>query len=201
MHQYKTVAQILLLLSIFNLVLGVPVVREIYDARDNGAVPVVARNVVVMSKERSQVDSDMPTPSHSSPPPQDGSTPLYASSPSDGDASLHGSPTPPGGLVSLAVSSPPDEIVPGTDRPPVRTTPMPHGYTAAMRTHVPLAEDPATRAEMVETLSKKAAIGTSVLIIAGVIILEARRLSHNHHHRTIDPDWYVLTPPTPFADA
>ncbi|KAI0262384.1 hypothetical protein BGY98DRAFT_732915 [Russula aff. rugulosa BPL654] len=134
MHQYKTLAQMLLLLSIFNLVLGAPVVREIYEARDDGAVPVVARNVAVMSKERSQVDSDMPTPSHSSPPPQDGSTasyspppmsdgstPLYASSPQDGDASLHGSPTPPGGSASLAVSSPPDEIVPGTDRPPVRT--------------------------------------------------------------------------------
>ena len=102
MHQYKAVAQILLLLSIFNLVLGAPVVREIYEARDDGAVPVVAQNVAVMSKERSQVDSDMLTPSHSSPPPQDesttsyfpapmsdGSTPLYASSPSDGDASLH----------------------------------------------------------------------------------------------------------------
>ena len=67
------------------------------------------------------------------------------------------SPTPPGS-ASLAVSSPPDEIVPGTDRPPVHTAPIPQGNAAAMRTHVPLAEDPATMAEMVETLSKKAAM-------------------------------------------
>ncbi|KAI0271742.1 hypothetical protein BGY98DRAFT_1006290 [Russula aff. rugulosa BPL654] len=218
MHQYKTIAQMLLLLSIFNLVLGAPVVREIYEARDDRAVPVVARNVAVMSKQRSQVDSDMPTPSHSSPPPQDGSTtsnfpppvsdestpshpplplpdgskPLYASSPSDGEASLHGSPTPPGGPAVLTVSSPPDEIVPATDRPPVRTSALPgiraNMAAAAMRTHTPLQEDHALMVDTLLSLSKKVAIGASALAVAGAVIFAVRRLRHNHHHRTIDPD-------------
>ena len=169
MHQYKAVAQILLLLSIFNLVLGAPVVREIYEARDDGAVPVVARNVAVMSKERSQVDSDMLTPSHSSPPPQDesttsyfpapmsdGSTPLYASSPSDGDASLHKPDTSRVSLFGRFVAARRDCTGDGSTACAHGT--IPQGNTAAMRTHVPLAEDPATMAEMVETLSKKAAM-------------------------------------------
>ncbi|KAN0113847.1 hypothetical protein V8E52_007319 [Russula decolorans] len=63
MHQYKTVAQILLILSIFNLVFAAPVVREIYDAHDDVVVPVVVRNVATMSKERRQSESDE-SPSH-----------------------------------------------------------------------------------------------------------------------------------------
>ena len=219
MHQYKTVAQILLILSIFNLVFGVPVVREIYDAHDDRAVPTAVGHVTVMLKQQHQSRSNGATASPSSPPPDEPTTsdsspllpsrppPLYAS-PLDGEASesLHGSPTPPGGPASLVVTSPPDETVPGTDRPvPVGTAPILQGDTAATRTHVnlPVAGDPAVIVEMLETLAKKVAIGTSVLIISGGLILAARSLSHNKHrdHRAIDPDWYVFTPPASPADA
>jgi hypothetical protein len=215
MHQYKTLAQILLILSIFNLVFGVPVVREIYDARDDLAVPTAVDHVAVMLKQQHQSRSNGARASPSSPPPDESMTsdsspllpsrpsPLYASSPLDGEASesLHGSPTPPGGPASLVVSSPPDEIVPGTDRPvPVRTAPILQGDTAATRTHVnlPVAGDHEAMVEMLETLAKKVVIGTSVLIISGGLILAARSLSLSHnnhwHHRAIDPDWYVSTP-------
>jgi hypothetical protein len=122
MHQYKTVAQILLILSIFNLVLAAPVVREIYNIHDDAVVPAV--NVEKERRQSSTSDElppspDGPTPSTSShsPPPLDGSTALHGLSPSDGEASLHEGPTPQGGPASLAVSSPPGEIVPETDHP------------------------------------------------------------------------------------
>ena len=130
MHQYKTLAQIPLILSIFNLVLGAPVVREIYYAHDDLAVPMAVGNVAVVSKEQHQSRSNGATASPSSPPPDRSTTshfslpppdesttsdsspllssrppPLYASSPSDGEVDLHESPTPPSGPSSLSASS------------------------------------------------------------------------------------------------
>ena len=133
MHQYKTLARTLLLLSIFNLAFAVPVVREIHDARhahNNMAVSVVVRNVAAVSKERgepvpdeslsstsSTPPSDGPTISQSSTKLQGGSTVLHGSSASDGSAYLHEGPPHPDGSTSLAVSSPQREIVPATDQP------------------------------------------------------------------------------------
>jgi hypothetical protein len=46
---------------------------------------------------------------------------------------------------------------------------------------------------------KKFVGGVAVLSIAGSVLAYYRL--HNHHHRTIDPDWYVSDPPTSPADA
>src|SRR5580698_5737235 len=81
MLRHKTAAQILLILSIFNLVLASPVVREIYDAHNDMVVPVVVRNVEVTWKERRGSESDGPTPSESSTPPPDEPTPSHSSPP------------------------------------------------------------------------------------------------------------------------
>jgi hypothetical protein len=205
MHQYKTVAQMLLILSIFNLVLAAPVVREIRDAHGDGAVPVVGRN---MADERRQSTLDGPTPSDSSPPSLDGSTPLHSSpllpdeslpshsSPplpggstapdaSDGEAPLHGRPTPPGGPASLAVSSPPGGTAALPDVPATR-----------MDLHGMLAAVFPSRNVLLQrfgTLLDKSVIGGIVFAIAGGSILYSK-LS-NPSRRTIDPDWYVSNPP------
>src|SRR5712691_4314205 len=96
MHQYKTVAQMLLILSIFNLVLAAPVVRETRDANaahDNVVVPVVMRNLAAMSKER-RGGSDGSAPSDSSPPLPHGS-PSHSSPPLPGESTpLDASPLP-----------------------------------------------------------------------------------------------------------
>ena len=159
MHQYKTVAQILLVLSIFNLALAAPVVREIYDARDNVdmAVPTAVVDVAVMSKEQYQSRSDGPPPdgsttspsspppppppppdasgstaSHSSPQLPDGPPPLYTSSPPDREASLHELPTHPDEPTTLPVSPLPAEIAPAAGQPvPVPWPSTPGGNAAS----------------------------------------------------------------------
>ena len=134
MHQYKTVARILLILSIFDLVLAAPVVRDtIYDARDHAA-PTGMRNVAVMLEERHQSRSDGATaspssprsgrrmvpyspssPDGSSPPPGWRMAPISppspdGSSPSDREGSLHEwSPTSPELPAYLFDSSPSEE--------------------------------------------------------------------------------------------
>ncbi|KAI0274085.1 hypothetical protein BGY98DRAFT_996467 [Russula aff. rugulosa BPL654] len=129
MHQYKAVAQTLLIFSIFNLVLGAPVVREIYDARDGVVVPTTVGNMAVMSKEQHQSRSDgaisspsspppdEPTTSHSSPLLTEGLPPLYTSSPSEGEpdswTDFHNLPIPP----SLHASSSPDIEGPSHELP------------------------------------------------------------------------------------
>jgi len=45
MHQPKTVAQLILILSIVNFVLAAPAAREIHEARDGVIVPVFAQDV------------------------------------------------------------------------------------------------------------------------------------------------------------
>jgi hypothetical protein len=212
MHQYKTAAQILLILSIFNLVLAAPVVRDIRDAHDDEVVPVIMRNVAVMSKERGESGSDGSTPSDSSPPPPpprpDGSTPLHSSpplpdgpmpshsspplpdgstvldvsSPSDGEAPLHGRPTPPGGPASLAVSSPPGR----TAALPVVPAIDRHGMLAAV---FPSRE---ALSQRLESLMDKAFIGGAVFLLAGGSVLYSLL-----HKRTIDPEWYVSNPLPP----
>ena len=93
MHQYRTVSRILLIFSIFNVVHAAPVVRDIYDAREDVPVPKVA----VMSKERHQSRSDDATTLGSSPPPPpppDESTTPSSSLPPlpDGLTTSHSSP-------------------------------------------------------------------------------------------------------------
>jgi hypothetical protein len=108
MHQYKykTVAQILLILSIFDLVLAAPVVREIHDARGDVARPVVVTNVATMSKERRQSSDAGPMPLHSSPPSPDGSTHSHPSPQySEVETPPHPPPPPPEGSIPPNSSS------------------------------------------------------------------------------------------------
>lgn len=197
MHQHKIVAQILLALSIFNLVLAAPVVRETYE---DVVVPVVVKNVEVIPKERRGSESDLhtpssstssapqpdgPTPSHSLQPPPDEptashsspplpveSTPLYPSSPSDGAASLHEWPTHQvSGPAPPAVSLPPaePEIVPATDEPvPVHSTSTPQDYTA--KTHdVVVTESPSP--EGVARIKKMRMWRDVALVVSAVTVV------------------------------
>jgi hypothetical protein len=191
------------MLSIFNLVFATPVVREIYDAHDDGVVPVVVRNVAAMSKERRQSGSDGPTPSHSSPPPPDGSTPLHGSSLSDGPAP-HESPSP-GGPAALAVSSAPGgtaslPVVPASDQQvPVHSTSTSQHYPAI--THDMLApERPSPEAQMkrFRTLGKVVLVGGTIIAIAGGLLWHHR---HSLRGRTIGPGWYVSNTSHLSADA
>jgi hypothetical protein len=80
MHQYKTIAQILLILSISNHVLAAPVVREHWhDVHGDVAVPVVGNvALAVKSKERRLPALDgEPAPSDSSPGPTSGKRRKY----------------------------------------------------------------------------------------------------------------------------
>ena len=226
MHQCKTVAQILIL-SIFNLVFGAPVVREMYDTRDDLAVPTAVGHAAVMLKEQHQSRSNGATASPSSPPP------LYASSPSDGEGSLNGSPTPPGhpaslypsspsdeeaslhegltppsGPAPLTVSSPPGEIVPATDQPvSVHLASTPQENTAVTHAHDMSAPHPRPPLTIVtteeanrifNTYLKTLTIGVAVIIISGGLVAYYRHC--NLHHRTIDLDWYVSNPSHSPAD-
>jgi hypothetical protein len=194
MHQYKTVAQILLILSIFNLVFAIPVVREIDHVHGDVvvpvAVPVAVRNVAATlaatSKERRE-DPDG-TPSHSSPPPPDGSAsslppPLDGSAPSlpppapgwslsDGAAPLHESPpSPPGGPAASAVSPPPDRTA-SLPAVPASGRPVPSQHTAQ-------APDPAQaetehQLENLKLLGRLANFNAAVLIIAGGVLWHYR---------------------------
>ena len=131
MHQHKIAAQILLTLSIFNLVLGaVPVVRKNCDTHDDVVVPMVVRNTEVMFKERGS-ESDGPTLSQpSTPPSHDGSTPLHSPAPPSPDwpSSSH-SPylsDEEAPLFTLPPTGP--EIVPASDSdsPPRMPKPSSH---------------------------------------------------------------------------
>jgi hypothetical protein len=207
MHQYKTVAHILLILSIFNLVFAIPVVREIGDAHDDLMVSVVVRSVAATSKERREEDPDG-MPSHSSPlpdgstpspPPPDGSTPSHSSpplqngSPSDGAALLHESPPPPpGGPAALAVSPPPGETAPLPV--PASGRPVPSQHTAI--THDTLALDPALaekerRLKNIKLMGVVLAADVAVAAIGGGLLWHS---IHQSQRRTIDPDRYVFNP-------
>jgi hypothetical protein len=52
MHQHKTLAQVILILSIVNFVLAAPVVREIHEARDNVIVRVLAEDMGAVAEKR-----------------------------------------------------------------------------------------------------------------------------------------------------
>ena len=185
MHQYKTLIQIILTLSIFNLVLAAPVVQEIYDARDDMAV---VRNVAVMSKGRRQPSSEGPTPSHPSLPPPDGLTRSH-SSPAllDGSTPLQSSPALPD--ASGSVPSPSPLMLPEGPGPEDGPVPLPDwSPPAALRTTTQPATD--HHAEMQEETAhlKKIGRGLAILGFAGVLTLFYH---HHHHHRAIDSDWYV----------
>ncbi len=132
MHQYQTVAQALLILSVFNLVFAVPVGRGIHDARDNmvARVPVVVEmeNVTAaMSKERrhrqSARGSEWSTLLDTPPPPP---PPIHESSSPPGGPATFSTEAPPGG-------SAPSETVPASGQPPAEqvTPDMPAANTGA----------------------------------------------------------------------
>jgi hypothetical protein len=88
MHQYKTVTQTLLVISILNLVFAAPVVRR--EARDTGNDVVVVANDVTTVSERRRDTTDGTTPLENSPPLTDGPSP-HGSLPLDESALLRGS--------------------------------------------------------------------------------------------------------------
>ena len=204
MHQYQTLVQILLFLSIFNLVLAAPVVREIYDTRDDMAVPFVVRNVGVMSKERRQSSSEGPTPSHSSLPPPDGLTRSH-SSPAllDGSTRLQSSPASPDGSVPSHSSMPlPDGPMPSHSLPPVAEAAalpaipglLPAHFQSDMSSNLPAVPPQSDLlVQEVETYVNKIRRGIAILGIAGGVVLLYHHY-HHHHHRAIDSDWYVYNP-------
>jgi hypothetical protein len=193
MHQYKTVTQILLILSVFNLVFGAPVVREIYDARDCLAVPAAVGNVVVMSKEQHQSRSDEATASPSSPAP-DESTTSNSPPPPDGSATVHSLPLPQDGSQPLYASSPPPSE-------PTSSAVSSSSGTIVPATGRPAPPDP-MEAERVRNLNMERAVrrviginiaaGIALIAIGGGWVAYSR-----HHHRAIDPDWYVSNPSHP----
>jgi hypothetical protein len=223
MHHCKTVAQILLILSIFNLVFGAPVVRDIYYAHDDLVVPTSVSNVAVMPKERHQSRSNGATASPSSPPP-DGSTssdslpllpsrppPLYSSSPSDGEADLHESPTPPSGPSSLSASSSSDregslhELLTHPGEPTSLAVSSPPGETDGLAWPStlgrPYGRDDVVRFMIGAQRSIRRTANTWVKkVVAGIVIIGiasgvvAYFRHRNPHRRTIDPDWYVSNP-------
>jgi hypothetical protein len=116
-HRYKTAAQILLILSTLNLVLGAPIfIREIHEADDD--VKVVAEDVAAFSKKQHEVGetsngltSSPPSSSTSDgstsscyPWPSDGLTSSQYSSSLDGSTSLYHSLSSDG-LISSQDSS------------------------------------------------------------------------------------------------
>ena len=215
MHQHKTIAQILLVFSVFNLAFAAPVVREIYDAHDDAMVPVVVRNVAAMSKERRTVsdaspssssppppDGSTPSGSHPSPPPPpDGSTPLQGSAPSDEPepVPLHDSESPSlsGGPAALAVSPPGETaslpVAPASNQPvPVHPESTSQHYTAI--THDMLGPDrlsPEAEMKRFQTLAKVVVIGGTIIAIAGGLLWNNR---HNLRRQIIGPEWYVSKP-------
>ena len=210
MLRHKIAAQIFLITSIFNLVIAAPVVREIYETHDNEVVPVVVRDVEVMSNEwrssesegATPSDSSVPppdrtTPSHSSPPSADKSTPLVTPSALDGSASFRDWLTPPvagGPASSSLVSSPPGEIVQATDEPvPMHSTLTPQDNTAAtgdvLDTKPPSPEAQARMKKL--KIIQKVTVAVAAIVFASGLLWQYR---HNLHHRTIDPDRYVHGP-------
>ncbi|KAN0121094.1 hypothetical protein V8E52_003682 [Russula decolorans] len=103
MHQYKTIAQTLLLLSILNAVFAAPVVPQEVCDTDND-VMVIAEDATTVSERRQVIPPDGTTPSQYSSPLSDGSPPhdslpleepalLQGSAPSSGSPSSHLSAT------------------------------------------------------------------------------------------------------------
>ena len=52
MHQLKTIAQVILILSIVNFVLAAPAVRDIHEARDDVMVRVLAEDMGAVAEKR-----------------------------------------------------------------------------------------------------------------------------------------------------
>ena len=204
MHRYKTIAHILLVLPIFNIVFAVPVARETYNAHGDVVVPVVVRDVAAMSKER-RAESDGTTPSPSSPPPQDETTPSSHSSPPPPD----GSTAHPGGSAAVAVSSPPDGSaslpdVPASNQPAAsESTSTSRPYTQV--THAMVQPDRPRIPFVINTenMEKFKAIG-AIGAISAVDIAAFGLLWHYRNklpRRAVDPDRHVSSPSTPPAEA
>ena len=88
MHQYKTIAQTLLVLSVLNAVFAAPVLQEVRDTGND--VGVVAEDVTTVSERRRGIPPDGTPPSQYSSPSSDGSPP-HDSLPLEGSAPLQGS--------------------------------------------------------------------------------------------------------------
>ena len=200
MHQRKIVTHILLILSIFNPVFAVPVVREAYDAYEDVVAPVIARNVVAMSKER-RAESEGAMPSPSSPPPQDETTPSSHSSPPPDGSTAH-----PGGSAAVAVSSPPDGSASLPDVPasnlPATLTSTSQPYTQVTHgpvTHGMVAPDrppPMTNMDKLKVAGVIGAVDVAILAVAGGLIWHYRNKLPGDR-REIDPDRYVSDPSHP----
>ena len=194
MHQCRTIAHIVLILSIFYLVFAVPVIRETFDAYGDGdvVVPAVMRNAAAMSKDRRQPESDGSTPSPSSSRPPDESMTLPSPDESmalDGLTSLHESP---GGLNVVAVSPPPDETaslpdIPALDQP-VPSTSMAQHYIA-VRHDTLNPSHPRTNMEKLRVLGAIIAVKGTVLVTGWLL--------RRYRSRTVGPDWYVSNPSHP----
>ena len=193
MHQHKISAQILLTLSIFNLVLGaVPVVRINCDTRDDLVVPVVVRNTEVMFKERGS-ESDGPS-QPSTPPSHDGPTPLHSSappspdwpSPSHSSLSLSDEKTP---LLTLPPTGP--EIVPASDSdsPPHSPKPSSHDYWY-WESHDELPAEPLVQEDSDPSQAhlKKIAIVRNLAIASGVILIGYGLLKQYNDIKHQSPD-------------
>ena len=211
MRQHKTVVQIFVIFSISNLVLAVPLVRYIYDARGNVAVPTAVRELAVTSKEQHQSRSEWATASSSSLPPDGSTTSPSSSPPPDQSTTSHSSPLLPAlydyssseGEASFhdlpihldeqtAVSSPPGEIVPAAGQPvPVPWLPTSEGASASTTEQLRGMWEAQAQAQQsirqtVRTVVEKVTVGLVTLGITGAVVMYYRH--RNHHHRAIDPD-------------
>jgi hypothetical protein len=197
MHQYKTVAHILLILSIFNLVFAVPipVARQIDDEHDDAIVPVVVRNVAATSNSKERREDPNGTPLHSSPPPPDGSAPSLLPPPPDGSTPPHSSPPLPNG-------SPSDGPTPLRESPPpppggsaaLAVSPAP-GNTASLPA-VPASDQPkgSWKKYLPGHGGRMVIIDTAMLAVVGTLLWEIYHGNNTQSRRTIGPDRYVSNP-------
>jgi hypothetical protein len=194
MHQYKTFAQTLLFLSIFNLAFAAPVaVQEKSDTGDG--VVVLAEGVATASVRRGgtepgeiappQYSSSSPngSPPHN-PLPQEGSTSLQGLSPSGGSAPSPYLPATDGPVPahdSTMEGSTPSQHVSATDGPV-----SVHGSTAEVSTATPytqvthdmLSKDPES-AKMKKIKTAGGVLGLTA-VIAGIVLLETLHTNDNH---------------------
>src|SRR5216684_1385833 len=189
MHHYKTFAQTLLFLSIFNLAFAAPVaVREINDTGDD---VVVAEGVATASVRRRGTEPGETAPpqySSSSSSSPDGSPP-HNSLPQEGSTSLQGL-SPSGGSAPSPHLSTTDGPVPAHDSTMEASTSSQHvsATEGPVPLHDPTAEGPITThytpvthdmldkgPESATRKNIKTAGGVLLLttVVAGIVLLEA----------------------------
>ena len=161
MHQYKTITQTLLVLSILNLVLAAPVVREVRDTPRDAVV--VADDVTTMSERPSDSTTEAST-----------SMPAYSLSAANGPAVSDSNTGASLQLVpvhdSITEASTPAHPLPAADGPaPV------HDSTTALH-HTPVTLDMVTKTPKFyqkPTVQKVAGLTLIVGILATIVIYSA----------------------------